>query len=56
MQIEKARFLTWWKSLETKRVEYPLPHNLVCKLSSLLQCHGTYDRVESVGKDDIDTG
>jgi hypothetical protein len=44
------------KSLETKRAEYPLPHNLVGKVSSLLHGNGTDDRVESVSEDDIDTG
>ena len=39
----KARFFVKNKSLETQRVEYPLPHNLVGKISSLLHGHSADD-------------
>jgi hypothetical protein len=53
---KKGSLLLVVESLETKRAEYPLPYNLVCKVSSLLHGDGTDDRVESVSEDDIDTG
>lgn len=50
--IKRFRFFVK-KSLEAERVQYPLPHNLVCKVSSLLHGDGTDDRVESVSENDV---